>query len=253
MNAMLKIAAIAVIALAVGVAIDPLRPSTPYAATGPSPSPSPSPIPLLPLVDGNLEAGTSYVIDYGSTFPTYPRIVFTAPAAGWLSYNDGNVGKPDHNPLMTPWSARNLMNDPCHSLSGGEFDPPVGPTINDLAAGLVQQGAGTAAAPTDVTVGGYAAKRLELSLPAGLDIATCEGQEGGTFGRWAESNFTGGHLWANGQRNILYIVDVDGVRTLIDTVYLPGTTEADLAEAEQLVASMRFEPIAPIPSPSAGT
>ena len=89
-------------------------------------------------------------------------------------------------------------------------------------------------------------------MPAGLDIATCEGQERGhEFARWAESNFTGGHLWLNGQRNILYIVDVDGFRTLIDTVYAPGTTEADLAEAEQLVASMRFEPIAPSPSPTA--
>ncbi len=209
-------------------------------------------------MDGHLEAGTTYVIDYGAAFPTFPRIVFTAPAAGWLSYNDGNVGKPDHNPLMTPWAATNLMNDPCHSMSGGEFYPPVGPTIDDLASALVQQGAGTASAPTDVTVGGYAAKRLELSLPAGLDIATCEG-ENPNFGRWAESYVPGlGHLWVNGQRNILYIVDVDGFRTLIDTVYQPGTTEADLAEAEQLVASMRFEPVAlpsdsPTGSPSPGS
>ena len=57
-------------------------------------------------------------------------------------------------------------------------------------------------------------------------------------------------MWLNGQQNIVTIIDVDGARTLIDTVYLPDTTEADLAEAEQLVASMRFEPIAPSPSPS---
>ena len=43
MNAVLKIAAVALIALVVGVAIDPLRPSLQYSAAGPSPSPSPSP------------------------------------------------------------------------------------------------------------------------------------------------------------------------------------------------------------------
>ena len=51
-------------------------------------------------------------------------------------------------------------------------------------------------------------------------------------------------------RNIVYILDVGGMRAVIDTLYTPGTSEADLAEAEQLIASMRFEWPAPSPSPS---
>lgn len=40
----------------------------------------------------------------------------------------------------------------------------------------------------------------------------------------------------------MYIVDVDGTRQVIDTMYLPGTSEANLAELEQILASIRFEP-----------
>ena len=180
------------------------------------------------------------------------------PADGWSHWGSGNLGKDGRNPFVTAWSATNLVVDPCHRLTGGEFDPPVGPTVDDLAAGLVQQGAGTASTPTDTTVGGFPAKRIELSLPAELDTATCEGDSRSTgFVRWAEGNFFGGHIMGEGQRNVLYIIDVDGFRLLMDTVYLPGTTAADLAEADQLVASMRFEPLAPdassSPSPAPST
>ena len=120
MNAMLKIARVVAIALVLADRGRSTPTSVRYAATQPVAHAESIAHPVLPLVDGNLEAGTAYVIDYGAAFPAYPRIVFTAPAAGWLSYNDGNVGKDDHNPLMTPWTATNLMNDPCRSLTGGE-------------------------------------------------------------------------------------------------------------------------------------
>jgi hypothetical protein len=247
----LKIAAVAVLALAVVIAIDPLRESGPYAG-GPSPSPTPSPTSLLDLPEGTaLGAGSTYVLDYGTTTPSvYPLITFTVPAEGWSHWGSGNLGKIGRNPFVTAWSATNLVKDPCHGLTGGKFDPPVGPSIEDLAAGLVQQGAGTASTPTDATVGGFPAKRIELSLPAELDMATCEGDSQSTgFVRWTEGNYFGGHIMGEGQRNVLYIIDVDGFRLLMDTVYLPGTTEADLTEAQQIIDSMRFEPVAPMPSP----
>jgi hypothetical protein len=37
------------------------------------------------------------------------------------------------------------------------------------------------------------------------------------------------------------IVDVDGTRWVIDASFLPGTSDANLAELEQLVASIRLE------------
>ena len=47
----------------------------------------------------------------------------------------------------------------------------------------------------------------------------------------------------------MYIIDVDGTRQVIDAMYAPGTTSAaDRAEQEQIIASIRFEPILPAAS-----
>jgi hypothetical protein len=136
---------------------------------------------------------------------------------------------------------RGARADPCRQSSGGQLDPPVGPTVDDLATALQDQAGETATAPSDVTVGGYSGKRVELSLPSGLDSATCEG---GGFVRWTEGPTAGlgGHVYGNGQRNVVYILDVDGLRAVIDTSYLPGTSAASLAELEQILASVRIEP-----------
>ena len=175
------------------------------------------------------------------------------------------VGRAFAEVLISPWwRARNLTADPCHWRSGGELDPPVGPTADDLATALVEQAAGNASAPTDVTVGGYPGKRVELSLPVGLDIATCDGGEfyrwwdefGGMKGGWPPSGSGTAVSQATriNQSNIVYILDVGDMRAVIDTLYTPDASEEDLAEAEQLIASMRFEwPASPAPSPSPST
>jgi hypothetical protein len=65
------------------------------------------------------------------------------------------------------------------------------------------------------------------------------------FGRWSPLDFPGiGQPWTygNGQHNTVYVIDVDGTRQVIDTMYLPGTTPATLAELDQILASIRFEP-----------
>jgi hypothetical protein len=39
----------------------------------------------------------------------------------------------------------------------------------------------------------------------------------------------------------VYIIDVDGPRLVIDTMSLPAASATDLAEFDQLIASIRFE------------
>ena len=74
--------------------------------------------------------------------------------------------------------------------------------------------------------------------------------EGGLKGGWPPSgNSSSGQRRIN-QGNIVYILDVGDMRAVIDTLYTPDASQADLAEAEQLIASMRFEWPAPSPSPS---
>ena len=48
--------------------------------------------------------------------------------------------------------------------------------------------------------------------------------------------------WHSGQLNVTYIVDVNGDRLVIDTWHMPGTSAADLAELDAILASMRIEP-----------
>ena len=233
--------------------------ASPQGEAAGSPVPGSAALPVL-LPDGDLEAGTTYVLDdlwdVGSA-----DLILTVPATGWFANGGGNlyrdliadqVGPAFAEVLLSPWwRARNLTADPCHWRSGGELDPPVGPTADDLATALVEQAAGNASAPTDVTVGGYPGKRVELSLPVGLDIATCD--NGDFFRWWDEFGGEKGGWPPHNQSNIVYILDVGDMRAVIDTLYTPDASEADLAEAEQLIASMRFEWPSPAPSPSPST
>jgi hypothetical protein len=253
MYSTLKVASVAAVAIALAIAIGPFRPNTTDPAAGPTPSPSISPVNvrMLPL-QATLDVGTPYLVDYSLT-TGLPPTRFSVPAEGWLHQGWGSVGKLDRDPLITMWNVRNLVVDPCRRTSMGELDPPLGPAASDLVDGLVAQADGGASDPTDVTVGGYPATRLELALPAGLEPATCEGAY---VARWFETNvvgddYVGGPFLAQGQQDIVYVIDVDGVRTLIDTAYLPGTPAEDIAEAEQIIASMQFLPYSPVASPGA--
>jgi hypothetical protein len=230
-------------AAVVAVALLGIRFLLPDQNVGPPPAPTQTPVALPDTTD--VEAGTTYFMaaPWGSGTP---RLIFTVPADGWSTVSATNLGKDAiddpldfHDIAMTPWNVTNLVADPCRRSAEGQLDPPVGPTVDDLARALRDQAGESATAPTDVTVGGYSGKRVELSLPAGLDPATCEG---GGFVRWTERGTPGGHVYGSGQRNVVYILDVDGLRAVIDTSYLPGTSEASLAELEQIVASIRIEP-----------
>ena len=72
------------------------------------------------------------------------------------------------------WEVANVFADPCH-WKDSLADPPVGPTVDDLATAFL--GAGRTRRVRirrDVVLGGLPAKRIELSVPADLDVATCD-------------------------------------------------------------------------------
>jgi hypothetical protein len=218
-------------------------------AAGQSPAPSSgsgaSPIPLTPETE--LRKGMTYSME--SPFgPGSPRLILTVPGEGWSTVGVWNVGKdvidastvPEfHDLALTPWRVDQVVKDPCHPITGGTVDLPTAPSVDDLAAALVAQAQGEASAPAVVTVGGYEGLRLELGNPADVDLSTCDDTG---YGRWIESGTVGGFTYGLGQRDVVYILDVDGVPGLLDTSYLPGVSETDRAELEALVSSIRFEP-----------
>jgi hypothetical protein len=208
--------------------------------------PATSPSSVRPLPIGDLLAGTTYAIPFEDS-----HMIVTVPAAGWFTIDTWFLGKDtlgDAGPVadgfydlaLLPYPVANVYGDPCH-WKGSALTPPVGPTVDDLAAALAEQAGAAAIAPTDVTLGGHAGKKVELTIPDDVDTSTCDE---GDYGRWVpaeDPSWYGPFTYGKGQRDTVYIIDVDGTRRVIDKAYLPGTTEADLAELDQLVASIRFE------------
>ncbi len=226
--------------------------SAPATASGPSASPSPTPSPML-TSDGPLEAGRTYFINEQSRVLGPRWIVIAVPATGWSSTdNIVNKEQPGGSGLplakLSTWTVGNLKADPCH-WKAGALDPPVGPTVGDLAAALIEQVGPTVATSTDVTLGGYRGKKIEYSAPADFDPTSCDE---GLLSRWQPASGTdwGGWVAAGGQHNAVYIIDVDGQRLVIDTFSLPNASTADLAQLDQIIASIRFEPKPSGASPS---
>jgi hypothetical protein len=248
------IAAAAVVVVAI-VGINLLPRSGGVGGSGPSPTPSPSPAPTatptaatiqeFPGYSDDVAAGT-YVWRAGGA--GVEDITFTIPD-GWIS-RFGVPHKDRDGPgemAVGNWIIANVYADPCQ-WQGSLLDPAVGPTVDDLATAMVAQKGRDASPPTDVALGGYPGKRIELSLPANLDITTCDQ---GVVRFWVAPGDDGANWFVNepearspraGQRNVAYILDVNGARQVIDTWHMPDTSAADLAELEAILASMRIGP-----------
>jgi predicted small secreted protein len=115
--------------------------SAPATASRPSAPPSPTSSPVE-VSDGSLEAGTTYFI-YEQARVVGPRwVLLTVPATGWKS-NDHILfktlpgGSDSAITKLSTWTVGNLKADPCR-WKAGALDPPVGPTVGDLAAAPIE-------------------------------------------------------------------------------------------------------------------
>jgi hypothetical protein len=138
---------------------------------------------------------------------------------------------------ISAWSVGNVFTNPCHS-NHTLLDPPIDSSVDGLVAGLASQKGHPGTTPTDVEVDGYAGKYMEITVPVGIDVANCDH---GEFRTWADPSGCCRYLEA-GQRDLLWIVDVDGHRLVIDAALGPETTEKDRADRIQMVKSIRIDP-----------
>ena len=121
--------------------------------------------------------------------------------------------------------------DPCE-WADGAIEPPVGPTVDDLANALANQPQRGDPVPVDVTLDGYSGKMVEMTVPTDIDFADCDG---GEFRSWL-----GRYHQGPGQVDQLYILDVEGQRVVIYSNYMPGTSEAERAEREAIIDSIQL-------------
>ncbi len=94
--------------------------------------------------------------------------------------------------------------------------------------------------PTDVTIDGHPARRLDLAPPPGLDLDTCS--EPGFIRIWANQPVPLVYMLAAGHVGSVYVMDVDGQRVVIATDTGPDATADDIAERDVIVGSMRIGP-----------
>lgn len=196
----------------------------------------------------------------------YRWIYFTLPA-GWATSN-GLIYKHLNQPgevAFSFWTVDQVYADPCHwqtsalsplDIRNTSYDPATGAyVVTPHAGGLANQSlrgplpralapvtfkfvdASGASWPTD-------AFRIDLSVPTGLDISTCDM---GQFRSWTAAHvadnpgypFGGANSHnAPGQLDSVYMLDVDRWPLVIDASNMPGTSAADLAELQAIVASM---------------
>jgi len=139
-----------------------------------------------------------------------------------------------------------IFADACQG-SGGEL-MNVGPSVDDLAEALLQQQGPQASDPVETTLGGYRATRIDLTVPAGFDLKSCNAADIGLqvwYSEPADKNFV---LLRDGVTSV-YIIDVDGQRQVFLTQYRQGASKEDLRELQAVLDSIHIEP----PGPSATT
>lgn len=238
----LGIAAV-VVALAIIVAVKVLPGSnvgnpnaTPSTIPTPTLAPTSSLRPFPADQRGVLDPGT-----YVAGDPFSLRVTFTLPA-GWR----GSIGGPYLVDLG--WADKpggisfsifdKLSADPCHAEQG-YLDPPLGPSVDDLATALANMPGIQVTDVSALTVDGYSGKQLTMSAPD--SFASC------TF-----SSFDGYVIWqlplgktlsmSAGERNRVWILDVAGTRLVILVSDEPGYTDAQRAELQAIFDSIHIEP-----------
>ena len=178
----------------------------------------------------------------------YSRIIFTLPA-GW-SISDGFVYKHKDQPGevgFSAWTVDQVYADPCHwqrsALSPLDLhftDSQGGGLANQALRGPLPRplipvtmrfvDAYGLSYPTD-------AVRIDLSVPATLDVATCDRGQFRSWTVWEVPDGANSHH-VSGQLDSVYEIDVDRRPLVIDASHRPGTSYADLAELQSIIASM---------------
>jgi hypothetical protein len=241
--AKLLVATAAVVVVAVlGFSLLPSVGSGPGSAQ-PSPSPSPTPTPSvapssavawLPVA-GQIPAGT-YRVPGSSILITLP--------AGWDVSEDGDIRKNRDSPtelVVSIWRPDiAVYEDAC---ANDVVPPRTGPTVDDLLVALRAQKSSDVSEPVDVTVGGIAASRIEVSVPEGLDLGSCFE---GILRIWTGS--TGGNYLAFGEdptgrytATPVYLAQTPSGRDVFSFGHGPDATAADIAELDAVVGSIRIE------------
>ena len=272
MNNALKVAIVAaavVVIAVVGFNLVPRRAGiggpgpSPSASPTQTPAPTPSPIasPSASNVpaefpDSPLQAGTHTIAPFAgrealchmppqsgcveTTADDTMRFTITVPN-GWAGAGNGiwltgpGNGPPDGAGLQFARGSW-LLSDPCKYI---DADIPVGPTVANFVDAVATHPRLDTTTPVDVTLAGYSGKYFDLQVPT--DISKCEVEPGTSeppiYRPWEPGIYAQGPA----QRWHQWVVDVDGIRVLVQSFDFAGTSATHRAELQAIVNSIRIE------------
>ena len=158
-----------------------------------------------------------------------------APGTGWLQKGPQNTDP--GSAWMPIWSINGVYADPCTQ------DPaPVAETIDELAAAVAGLPGMDVSGPTDVTVGGFPAKHLVLTVGADIGCAPSDynlwyddvscGSPEPVCGRWVTALHSTIRVW---------IVDIGDTYAWIEAETYDGANAALNTEIQRMVDSIQFE------------
>ncbi len=147
--------------------------------------------------------------------------------SGFIDGDDWYVVSEDGDAFLGMWTAQKVRRDACVLPRHDDLAP--GPGVADLADALVAQKSTRATAPESVAFAGYQAVYLELTGPH--HISKCEGEPGLTGVRG---------IYSDDQVDLLWIVDADGQRLVVDASFGPTATTAERENLSAMVDSLHL-------------
>ena len=196
----------------------------------------------------DLEPGR-YFVDPDGDDTTPLRVTYQVAAEGWSAWFGAVKFNDVGHSSVSITTVTNLVTDGC--LDQTPLNPPVGPTVDDLATALTQLAPfEVTAPPTDVTLFGYPGKHLELTVP---DMRVDSGAEDyhefadcvdGELHSWISTNNDGSFYGYEeaGHTEEFWILDVEGTRLVLVKGDTPASPAQDLAERDAIFDTIRIEP-----------
>lgn len=248
----LMVAAAAAVAAVIGTVVVAAGDDDDTVDTADSPTPTTTPVvDWADVPDGTTYAPGRYFVDPDADPTTPLRVTFQVTADGWNSW-PGAYKQQGGNTGFSIADIANLTTDACTDHT--PLDPPVGPTVDDLATALTQLPPFTVAAPpTDVTIDGYHGKHLTLTttgsdlrvIGTGNSLRFADCLDGGNLHSWIFAGVGGpfyGYAAVPDIREQFWILDVDGTRLVLVKLDSPSSPAQDVAERDAMFDSIDIEP-----------
>ena len=208
-------------------------PEVPFAVSGPVSGPGST----------ALEPGTYRMRGPGQSPAGWPGYVTVTVPDGWYARSalrgaglvrteGGGVAELSFN------SVGNLVADPCATAPparGPMLDPPLGPSVDELVAGLRSLSGFQVTEPVDITLDGWDGKQLELTHPAGCADALLGLTPPDDGESWEIMSREGWH-------STFWILDVEGLRFVVIAAYEENPRGNTLRDLSRMVGSIDIEP-----------